>query len=70
MEEYNSDDLIQIYLKKLQVTRKHPTNLEADSNTSKMICYYIRSFEVHDDLNKTVHNWQKRPKSEQKDRTN
>ena len=46
-KEYNPDEAVQRYLKKLQITRKNLTTLDADPGTPKMIHQAICDFEKH-----------------------
>ena len=57
-KEYNPDEPVQKYLKKLQNTRKNLTTLEADPCTPKMIFQAICAFEQHAELQKLTSDWQ------------
>ena len=57
-KEYNPDEPVQRYLKKLQNTRKNLTKLKANPGTPKMICQAIDTFEQHTELEEVTYNWQ------------
>ena len=65
-EEYDPDELVQKYLTKLQETRKNLTTLEADPGTPKMIRQAVCAFEQHTELEKVMHDWQKKSDTIQK----
>ena len=64
--EWNENETIQKYMKKLQEARYQLTKLKADPKTPKMIRKVICAMEKHAELDKVVRDWRKQDAAHKK----